>query len=187
MDYNSGHPLGFGEVIENWKDGKRQSASRVLNLSQVKIICNSPVRRVIIEENDGLKRATGIELVSGEKVLAKKEVIISTGSYRTPGLLMHSGIGPAPTLDKYQIPVVVQNSQVGRNYFDHFSIPLYFKVKSPENGVAAGSSKWTTPGFSKGQPYDFLEWESIPRSILAPGIQADNFANQLSAEADPYS
>jgi choline dehydrogenase-like flavoprotein len=88
------------------------------------------VRRVIIEENNGIQTARGVELVSGSMILAKHEVIISTGSYRTPGVLMHSGIGPAPTLDKFHIPVIVDNPAVGSNYFDHFSIPLYWKVKS---------------------------------------------------------
>jgi len=32
-DYNNGYPLGLGEVVENWRNGKRQPASRVLDLS----------------------------------------------------------------------------------------------------------------------------------------------------------
>jgi choline dehydrogenase len=102
------------------------------------------VRRVTIEENDGIKTARGVELFSRPVILAEHEVIISTGSYQTPRLLMHSGIGPAPTLNKFHTPVIVDNPAVGSNYFDHFSIPLYWKVKSPE-GVAAGSTLWTVP------------------------------------------
>ena len=186
-DYNNGYPLGLGDVVENWRDGMRQPASRVLDLSQVNILCNSLVRRVIIEEIDGINTARGVELVNGSKIFARHEVIVSTGSYRTPGLLMHSGIGPASRLNKFDIPILVDNPKVGENYFDHFAIPIYWNVRDPEKGVAAGSPLWTAPGFSKGQPYDFLEWESLPRDILQSGIQVDSKATGLDADADPYS
>jgi choline dehydrogenase-like flavoprotein len=33
----------------------------------------------------------------------------------------------------------------------------------------------------------FLEWESIPHAVLQPGIQIDNRANHLDAQADSYN
>jgi len=179
-DYNNGHPLGLGELVENWKDGKRQRASGVLDLSHVKIFCNSPIARVIIEREGGVIRATGIELADGSVISARKEVIISTGAYRTPQVLMLSGIGPAETLKRYGIAVVVDNPEVGKNYFDHLSIPVYWKVKDPEKGVAVGSPLWTNPGFAMGAPYDFLAWESYAGSIIKPGVGKDH------GDSDPY-
>lgn len=47
-DYNCGDPLGLGEVVENWRDGKRQPAHEVSDLSRVKILCGTTVHCVFI-------------------------------------------------------------------------------------------------------------------------------------------
>lgn len=48
-------------------------------------------------------------------VHARKEVILATGAVNTPLVLMLSGIGPASTLSKYGIPVVINNRHVGQH------------------------------------------------------------------------
>lgn len=55
----------------------------------------------------------------GKRIIAKKEVILSTGAYRTPQLLMLSGMGPTPILNKFKIPVYINNLEFGRNIHDH--------------------------------------------------------------------
>lgn len=47
------------------------------------------------------------------RLTARKEVIVSAGAFHSPQLLMVSGIGPKETLDKYQIPVLVDAPGVG--------------------------------------------------------------------------
>jgi hypothetical protein len=64
---------------------------------------------------------------------------------------MHFGTGPAPTLDIFYIPVVVDNPQLGNNYVYHFSIP---------NQISrSGYCHWITlvdcPRVAKGQPDGF--------------------------------
>ncbi|GBP72198.1 Glucose dehydrogenase [Eumeta japonica] len=67
--------------------------------------------------------ATGAEIIlnTGEKieVCANKEVIVSAGVFKSPQLLMLSGVGPRDVLEKFDIPVVMENPKVGRNFHDH--------------------------------------------------------------------
>lgn len=73
---------------------------------------------------DNKKTAIGVVVDSGGKkytLSAKKEVILSAGVFQSPQLLMVSGIGPASTLQKYSIPVMVHRSGVGQNMWVSFS------------------------------------------------------------------
>ncbi|KAJ2973610.1 hypothetical protein NQ176_g6507 [Zarea fungicola] len=171
-DYNNGHPLGLGEVVENWHNGIRQPAHETLDLSNVKILCGVTVSRVLVEGVTS-KRATGVELLDGTWVCAKREVIISTGTYRTPQVLMLSGIGPAPILYKYNIPAHVDNPEVGRNMHDHLVVPLFWKVRNPQLGVAAGSPAFNVPGFAKGTPFDYVAYRQAPRATIEQALKAD--------------
>lgn len=174
-DYNSGDSLGVGELVENWKDGKRQAANQVLDLSKVQILCGAWIERIIIEDTEsGGKRATGVKIVDGPVIKAEKEVVISTGAYRTPQVLMHSGIGPAEELRRHDIPVILDQPEVGKNYFDHYTVPMYWKVREPEKAVAAGHPDWQkVAGYDKGSPYDYLVWESMPSSLLKSALEKD--------------
>ena len=58
---------------------------------------------------------------------AQQEVILSAGAYRSPQLLMLSGVGPRDTLRDFDIPVVAARWGVGRNLQDH-----------PQTSIAAG-------------------------------------------------
>jgi choline dehydrogenase len=67
------------------------------------------------------KRANGVELLKEGKrlrVFARKKVIISAG-INSAQLLMLSGIGPAKMLQQAGIPVVFNNSNVGKKLRNH--------------------------------------------------------------------
>lgn len=49
------------------------------------------------------------------------QVILSAGSFNSPTLLMHSGIGPAEQLRRVGIPVLQDLPGVGQNMYDHMS------------------------------------------------------------------
>ena len=115
-DMNSGSPLGVGELVENRRKGMRQLASTSYDLSKVTIKTETLVKRVTIDDEH---QATGVELSDGTTITANREVIISAGTYRTPQLLMLSGIGPLHELSQHGIDQKVDSPEVGRNFHDH--------------------------------------------------------------------
>ncbi len=82
------------------------------------IVTDAKVTRVVI---DG-KTARGVEYTKGglsHRVTAEAEVVLSAGTYRTPHILMHSGIGPGDHLRDFGIDPVHHLPGVGQNLQDH--------------------------------------------------------------------
>ncbi|OCK76011.1 GMC oxidoreductase [Lepidopterella palustris CBS 459.81] len=95
-DGNAGSPLDLSTFAENWIAGEgahRQPAGQVYDFE-------AGLR-------DEAKTATGVVLVDGRLISPSKEVIVSCGSFKTPQLLMLSGIGPAPHLVSHGIQTLV--------------------------------------------------------------------------------
>ncbi|MBP0644868.1 GMC family oxidoreductase N-terminal domain-containing protein, partial [Mycobacterium tuberculosis] len=63
-----------------------------------------------------------------ETLRARREVIVSSGAFGSPQLLMASGVGPAEHLRSLGIPVVHDLPGVGQNLQDHLDIILHKKV-----------------------------------------------------------
>ncbi|KAF2213023.1 hypothetical protein CERZMDRAFT_67259 [Cercospora zeae-maydis SCOH1-5] len=92
----------------------------------------------------GIKQGTAIGVnfiddTSGifHNVSCSKEVIISAGAFHSPFILKQSGIGPADELNKFGIPVVVANDNVGENMHDHTSFSVVHAVKPEFADVAS--------------------------------------------------
>ena len=56
---------------------------------------------------DARAAAAGPEPVPRQRLLAKREVILSAGAFNSPQLLKLSGVGPAEELRRHAIPVVI--------------------------------------------------------------------------------
>lgn len=70
-------------------------------------------------------RVTGVDIVHDGKplsIVARHEVILSTGAINTPKILMQSGIGDAAQLKEHGIPVAHHLPGVGKNYQDHIMV-----------------------------------------------------------------
>ncbi|KAF4630081.1 hypothetical protein G7Y89_g8062 [Cudoniella acicularis] len=109
---------------------------------------NSFVTKVLFDTTKTVPRATGVQYLVGQsmygadprynassqgvtkKAYARKEVIVSGGTFNSPQLLMLSGIGPKAQLESFDIPVIVDLPGVGSNLQDN-----------TEFGVAATSTK----------------------------------------------
>ena len=176
-DVNDGHPLGVTELVENFRDGKRQLPSNSYDLRKVHILCNTLVSKVIIDESTGVKRARGVLLSDGRRIVASRDVVIAAGAYRTPQVLMISGLGPSATLEKHGIPVQVDLQEVGQNFHDHLSVSLWWKLRHPAKGLALGSPLWEqNDSFQKGLPCDWIAWQHVSNTELQQALQKDGHA-----------
>lgn len=76
------------------------------------------------------KHATGVIVSTGGTqytLSANKEVILSAGAFQSPQLLMVSGVGPAASLSKHNIPIIANRPGVGQN------MQVRFKHKPNKN------------------------------------------------------
>ncbi|KAJ5949803.1 hypothetical protein N7454_001387 [Penicillium verhagenii] len=130
FDHNSGNPLGMGLLINSAGKGRRSTAVDLLVGAgdNLVIVTDTPVQRVVFEN----KKAVGVE-TKGKRYLASKEVILSTGSLDSPKILMHSGIGPASELNKFDISVLQDLPAVGQGLKDHFFAPIILMRKPETN------------------------------------------------------
>jgi choline dehydrogenase len=70
---------------------------------------------------DDDKHTTGVKVQSAGRnytLSARHEVIISSGVFHSPQLLMVSGIGPRETLKQHNIPLIADRPGVGQNMHD---------------------------------------------------------------------
>ena len=78
---------------------------------------------------DNAKRATGVTIDTyglPATLTARKEVLLTAGVFRSPHLLLLSGIGPAAQLRAQSVPVVADRPGVGTRLWDQPAIgPLY--------------------------------------------------------------
>ena len=165
----SGSLAGISEFLENTRDGNRQPSHLAYNLDRVQVITGTLVQRVNFSDTN----ATGVLLADNRSLTARKEVIICAGAFRTPQLLMLSGIGPSDTLSKLGIPVTRENPHVGKNLFDHFAHYLAWKLRDPEKGLALGSPLLTNGAYFKGLPCDWAVNEAVPSELLESAVQKD--------------
>jgi choline dehydrogenase-like flavoprotein len=170
-DINAGSPLGMADIVESRIKGELVVASAAYSLEGVTVTTSTIARRVMISS---LKVATGVELADGRIFTARREVILSAGSIRTPQLLMLSGIGAAEELKKHGIEQVVEAPEVGRNLWDHLGLFLTYKLRHPEIGAAVGSPKWVDPLFQNGNPIDWFTTSSVPREDLKAALSKDS-------------
>ncbi|KAI1808586.1 putative GMC oxidoreductase [Daldinia bambusicola] len=190
IDRKNGASGGLNEMHENSdKNGARQPSNVVYPLDNVKVFTDTPVYRIIFDDT---KKVTGVELVDGRKVAARKQVIISAGSYQTPKILMLSGIGPSADLAQHGIPLLHESPHVGENLHDHYAIHLAYRLRNPELGYAFGSAGFQNPAFLKGLPWDWVANQSLPEEILAknqhevkPGWEKRNVYEVFNAYVVP--
>ena len=135
-DFNTGSNEGAGfwqSTIfhSNRKNGQRCSTAAAYILpfigkrKNLNIITKATVTKIIF---DG-KSAVGVEYIQGGKrkeVRAKKEVIISAGSLKSPIILQRSGIGDAEDICPHGIKMLHDLPGVGKNLQDHIDFNFCF-------------------------------------------------------------
>jgi choline dehydrogenase len=128
-DYNGAQMEGVGPFQFNIKAGKRQSAAvaflkPAINRKNLVVLTNAHIKKIILQHD----KAVGVELMTGnnttQEIRARKEIILSAGSFASPQLLMLSGIGDKDELKSVGIACTQHLPGVGKNLQDHLFYPV---------------------------------------------------------------
>ncbi|QRV77531.1 GMC oxidoreductase [Ceratobasidium sp. AG-Ba] len=99
------------------------------------LVTGARATKVTLSKQGDLVIATGVEFVhgpEGEEVefvaTARREVVLSAGTFQSPQLLELSGIGQRRVLEAVGIPVQVELNGVGENLQDHLYVPTMYEV-----------------------------------------------------------
>ncbi|KAG4437925.1 hypothetical protein IFR05_006595 [Cadophora sp. M221] len=129
-DIYSGEMHGLVKCVNTIYKGYRSSSYVfVENKPNITILSSTHSKNLVF---DGLT-CTGVTVFGpdGQELTftASKEVIVSSGVYESPKLLMLSGIGPDEILKPLGIKTVLSHPHVGQNLLDHPILAHVFKLK----------------------------------------------------------
>lgn len=192
QDFNSGSLLGAQyctSTIRPVDQSRDSSQTSFLNSakgrSNLKVYDLTTAQKIIFDAN---RKATGVQVTSDfgftqYSINARKEVIVSSGAFRSPQLLMVSGVGPAAALQKLGITVVADRPGVGQGMQDHIFFGPTWRVKVQTLTRLANDLIYTAAQFVgdysrqlgplTNPVCDYLGWEKLPRNLLSSRAQAD--------------
>lgn len=158
---------GFAIRQATIRNGRRESSATaylapVRRRENLSVITNGHVSRVLLEG----RRATGVEFTRGNtmrRLKARREVLLSAGTFGSPKLLMLSGIGDGEELKRHGIPVLCVLPNVGRNLQEHITAPI--RYDSPST-VPYGISLTRVPGIA----WSLVEYLLFRRGLLANNV-----------------
>ncbi len=139
-DFNGAHQEGTGYVQTTTRNGRRWStASGYLRgnaMKNISLRLHAMVSAIVLSG----KRATSVRWTDrkgAHEAHARREIILSCGTFNSPQLLQLSGIGPAPLLKGQGIEVRHEVPGVGENLQDHFGIGAEYRstVRSTVNDL----------------------------------------------------
>ncbi len=134
-DFNGESQEGTGYYQFNIFGGHRWSSAKAYleparKRSNLRVETNAQATRIVLEG----QRATGVEYLKSGKLRrasASAEVIVSSGVFGSPQLLLLSGIGPAEHLKEFGIEPVQDLPAVGDNLQDHFYTQTMYRCNQP--------------------------------------------------------
>ena len=104
------------------------------------VMTGAQVEKIDFAEGNGIKTANAVYFNREGKFMkfgVRKEVILAAGTFQSPKILELSGIGNPQILRPLNIPVVIDNKNVGENLQDHVMTGISFEVN---DGVMTGDS-----------------------------------------------
>lgn len=182
----------------NHTTGARASADRAylrpyLQRRNLAVFNGTLAERIIF---DGHKVAQGVQVTTGNSsyiLRAKREVILSGGSFQSSQLLQVSGVGPAAVLQEHGIPVIADRLGVGLNMNDQLFFGIAHRVDLPTDSTLAANvaldvelfntnatGRLTSPGG------EISGFEKIPAELRA-NFSASTSKSKSTSTADPIS
>ena len=141
-DFNAEEHEGLGIYQVTQKNGERWSAARAYihphmgSRANLRVETTAHATRILFEG----KRAVGVEYRQGKElkqIRARREVIVASGAFQTPQLLMLSGVGDGAALGKHGIASVHHLPGVGQNLQDHPDFVFGYMSDNPNfNGIS---------------------------------------------------
>jgi len=135
-DFNAEDHEGLGLYQVTQKNGERWSAARayvhphLATRANLRVETTAQATRILFEG----KRAVGVEYRQGtetRQIRARREVIMASGAFQTPQLLMLSGVGDHAALAKHGIATTHHLPGVGQNLQDHPDFIFAYMSDSP--------------------------------------------------------
>ena len=143
-DFNGANQEGVGFFQLTQHRGERWNAARAYlhrgdrgdkgfngGRPNLTVLTDARVLRVQLEG----RRASGVRIVRDgveQTIRARREIVLSSGAYGSPQILMASGVGPAAHLAELGIPVLHDLAGVGENLQDHPDVILSRYLNSPD-------------------------------------------------------
>jgi len=167
-DQNVENPYGVAPTARNIKDGKRQSSAVAYlgparTRANLTVIGSAQVSGLILDGN----KAQGVRYRKDGAVYESfaKRVVLSSGVYHSPQILMLSGIGPRGELARHGIALVHELNGVGENYQDHAVITMTLKANT-DAGKPEARGRSTLKLYYKSDPArEYLDFHIILREI----------------------
>ncbi len=180
-DLGGANPEGFARGEQSVDDqGRRVSAASAyikpaLGRQNLDVRQNAQVTRVVFEG----KRAVGVEIHTPDGpqlVRARKEVVLSGGTYNSPHLLLLSGIGPAAQLKDHGITVVHDSAGVGRNLQEHPTASLEWLANKPVTFIR--QLRWDRLAFNA------VRWALTGTGTMASQLNSCNVVVKTASHLD---
>jgi len=134
-DYNAAQQEGFGRGQYTIRNGRRSSSARAYlrpakKRPNLTVATGAHATQVLMQGT----RASGVEYLkkNGKKVRAEadRDVVLASGTFNSPQLLMLSGVGPAAHLAAMGIKTLV-DLPVGKNLQDHLGSYMTYTRPNP--------------------------------------------------------
>ena len=140
-DFNTGNNFGAGYFKVNQKSGWRWNTVKgflkpVEHRTNLTVRTHSQTAKLLFDGN----RATGVRLVDGTELMARREVILAAGAIGSPQILQLSGIGPGGLLQEHGIEVRRDMPDIGGNLQDHLQLRCAFKMSGADSLNVLASS-----------------------------------------------
>jgi choline dehydrogenase-like flavoprotein len=135
-DFNAEDHEGLGVYQVTQSNGERWSAARayvhphMATRANLRVETATRATRIMFEG----RRAVGVEYLQGaekKQLHARREVIVASGAFQSPQLLMLSGVGDGAALARCGIASVHHLPGVGANLQDHPDFVFSYKSDNP--------------------------------------------------------
>ncbi|EFQ35153.1 GMC oxidoreductase [Colletotrichum graminicola M1.001] len=141
-DYNMGNSTGVKQGTGHLDAKFMRSSSydsylkQALGRPNLDVLFSAPVWKINFNTTGAKPRAQGVAFMDHPtgtvyEVKANKEVIVSSGAFNSPQLLMVSGVGPSAQLKEFGIDPVHINENIGQHLNDH-SVFSIMATSTPE-------------------------------------------------------